>query len=202
MYFMKTINNHVDELLVQLFCSSLSTKSTECPVSALWFFCTESLPDRLGKGSSLAGTPSCMVVPVPTQGFIQKGGGGGSPGIFPPKHRISPPPQTPEEIFVINSDFNLVLCWRCKPFLKVSKERHSTIAAHPALPPVSPLSGKSCMNPCYLPCCAFSTLKSASYVEEHNHHTYYMLHLTFILSLHLAYTSHSYLAYTSHMYTS
>ena len=91
MYFMKTINNHVDELLVQLFCSSLSTKSTECPVSALWFFCTESLPDRLGKGSSLAGTPSCMVVPVPTQGFIQKGGG--EPWDIPPQTSdLSPPP--------------------------------------------------------------------------------------------------------------
>ena len=71
-----------------------------------------------------------------SQGFIQKGG---EPwDIHPQTSDLPPPPpQTPEEIFEISSDFNLVLL------------KKATLQLLPTPPcPLSPtLSGKSCMNP-------------------------------------------------------
>ena len=62
---------------------------------------------------------------------------GGEPWDIHPQTLDLPPPQTPEEIFEISSNFNLVLL----------KKATLQLLPTPPCPLPPPLSGKSCMNP-------------------------------------------------------
>ena len=112
-----------------------SHRSVYCPVQA------QSSPSPVPPQSQSSPSPVPPPEGRPDMVFRDSYRRGGALGYPPPN--IGSPPQTPEEIFEISSDFNLYHL----NLLKSLKKATLQLLPTPPCPLFPPLSGKSCMNP-------------------------------------------------------